>query len=217
MTTTPNASRFWLATLLLTATVVFLYARGATEVVAEHPPLAALPTRIGDWSGADSPIPPETLGVLGRGDFLLREYRPNDAGPGVELFVAYFPSQRSGESIHSPKNCLPGSGWSPLEAAHVTVTIPGRPPVTANRYVVAQGTERRLVLYWYQSHDRIIASEYEAKFYLVADALRYNRSDGALVRFTTPVAREENMQFAERRLLNFTALAVPEVDRFLVR
>jgi EpsI family protein len=217
MTTTPNAIRFWLATLLLTATAAFLYARSATETVGEHRPLANFPAHISNWSGTALPIPPETLGVLGRGDFLLREYRPNDNGAGVELFVAYFPSQRSGESIHSPKNCLPGSGWSPLEAAHATVAIPGRLTFVANRYVVAQGTDRRLVLYWYQSHGRTIASEYEAKFYLVADAVRYNRSDGALVRFTTPVAPEEKMEFAERRLLKFTALAVPEVDRFLAR
>jgi len=74
-----------------------------------------------------------------------------------------------------------------------------------------------LVVYWYQSHNRTVASEYSAKFYLVADALRYNRSDGALVRFTTPLAPAEKISLAERRLLDFTALAAPQLDRFLPR
>lgn len=217
MTVNSSASRFWLATLLLAVTAVFLYARSATEVVPEHPLLAWFPSHLGTWSGTNRPIPQESLQVLGHGDFLLREYRSPDSAGVVELFVAYLPSQRSGESIHSPKNCLPGSGWSQLEAARVTIAIAGRAPFDANRYVVAQGADRRLVVYWYQSHNRTVASEYSAKFYLVADALRYNRSDGALVRFTTPLAPAENLNSAERRLLDFTALAATQLDRFLPR
>jgi EpsI family protein len=99
----------------------------------------------------------------------------------------------------------------------MTIAIAGRTPFEANRYVVAQGTDRRLVVYWYQSHNRIVASEYSAKLYLVADALRYNRSDGALVRFTTPLGADENVASAEKRLLDVIDLASPQLDRFLPR
>lgn len=217
MTANSSASRFWLATLLLAGTAVFLHVRSATEVVHEHPLLAWFPVHLDTWSGTNLPIPQESLPVLGHGDFLLREYRSPGATRAVELFVAYLPSQRSGESIHSPKNCLPGSGWSPLDATHMTIAIAGRTPFEANRYVVAQGTDRRLVVYWYQSHNRIVASEYSAKLYLVADALRYNRSDGALVRFTTPLGADENVASAEKRLLDVIDLASPQLDRFLPR
>ena len=211
------AIRFWTATLLLMATAGFLYLRRATETPAEHPPLSVYPMRSSDWSGADLTIPADVREMLGNGDFLLREYRENNAGTPVELFVAYFHSQRSGESIHSPKNCLPGSGWFPLEASRTPINIAGRSPFLVNRYVVANGSQRRLVLYWYQSRNRTIASEYQAKLYLAIDALRYNRSDGALVRFTTPIAPEEKIESAERRLLDFSAIAVPELDHFLPR
>jgi EpsI family protein len=173
--------------------------------------------RSSDWSGADLNIPADVREMLGNGDFLLREYRENNASTPVELFVAYFPSQRSAESIHSPKNCLPGSGWFPLEVSRTPISVAGRSPFVVNRYVVANGLQRRLVLYWYRSHNRTMASEYQAKLYLAIDALRYNRSDGALVRLTTPIAPEEKIESAERRLLDFGAIAVPELDHFLPR
>jgi EpsI family protein len=217
MTATSRVSRFWAATLLLTATAGFLYVRHATERPPEHPPLSGYPVRSSNWSGADLAIPTDTREMLGAGDLLLREYRENNTGTPVELFVAYFPSQRSGESIHSPKNCLPGSGWFALEATRIPINIAGRSPFVVNRYVVAKGLQRRLVLYWYQSHHHTIASEYQAKLYLVIDALRYNRSDGALVRITTPIAPEERIESAERRLLDFGDLAIPELDHFLPR
>ena len=106
----------------------------------------------------------------------------------AHLFVAYFRSQRTGQAPHSPKNCLPGSGWVPDLQDEVKIDIPGRnQPIEANRYVVAKGDQKSLVLYWYQSRDRVVANEYKAKFYVVADALRYNRTDTALVRIVVPV------------------------------
>jgi EpsI family protein len=217
MTAPSPAIRFGTATLLLMATAGFVYWRRATERLPEHSALSAYPMRSSDWSGADLAIPADVREMLGNGDFLLREYRENNTGAPVELFIAYFPSQRSGESIHSPKNCLPGSGWFPLEASRTPINIAGRSPFVVNRYVVANGLQRRLVLYWYQSRNRTIASEYQAKLYLAIDALRYNRSDGALVRFTTPIAPEEKIESADRRLLDFSAIAVPELDHFLPR
>jgi len=156
--------------------------------------------------------------VLGQGDFLLRVYQ-DDSGrnPDVDLFLAYFSSQRAGDTIHSPKNCLPGAGWSPIEASRISISSPGRAPFLANRYIIAKGAERQLVLYWYWAHDRAVASEYLAKFYLVADSIRMNRSDGSLVRVTTPLRSGESADAALDRLLAFAGKVVPVLNGFVPR
>jgi EpsI family protein len=133
----------------------------------------------------------------------------------VDFFLAYFPTQRTGSTIHSPQNCLPGSGWIPADLKRIA--LPGSEKALVNRYIIAKGLDRQLVLYWYQSNGRIVASEYWAKFFLVADSVRRNRSDGALVRIVTPVARDESVETAERRALDFARQALPQLDRFVPR
>jgi EpsI family protein len=210
--------RFILAAVLLTLTAVFLQARGRNEVFPPRQPLAAFPTQLSDWSGTEIPIPQDVRDVLGSGDFMLRVYR-NVASPQpyVDLFVAYFPSQRAGDTIHSPKNCLPGAGWSPIESSRIQVSMPGRSPFVANRYVIAKGSERQLVLYWYWAHDRAVASEYWAKFYLVTDSMRLNRSDGSLIRVTTPLRVGEGVESAQERLLSFSGNVVPIINNYVPR
>lgn len=206
------------ASLLLIVTALFLHARSSNEVQPPREPLAALPHQLGSWVGTDVNIPQEILDILGAGDFLLRVYHePDSSQPYVDLFLAYFPSQRSGDSIHSPKNCLPGAGWSPVESSRVTLSLPGHSPFPANRYVIAKGDDRMLVLYWYWAHDRAIASEYWAKFYLVADAMRLNRSDGSLVRVTTPLRPGESIDAAQQRLTSLAGNLTPVIDRYVPR
>jgi EpsI family protein len=89
--------------------------------------------------------------------------------------------------MHSPLNCLPGSGWQPLSSGRQTIQIAGAAPIEVNRYLIQKGGESMLVLYWYQSHGRVIASEYWGKYYMVADAIRMNRTDAALVRVIVPI------------------------------
>ena len=210
--------RFILAAVLLTLTAVFLQARGRNEVFPPRQPLAAFPTQLSDWSGTEIPIPQDVRDVLGSGDFMLRVYRNIAASqPYVDLFVAYFPSQRAGDTIHSPKNCLPGAGWSPIESSRIQVSLPGRAPFVANRYVIAKGSERQLVLYWYWAHDRAVASEYWAKFYLVTDSMRLNRSDGSLIRVTTPLRVGEGVESAQERLLSFSGNVVPIINNYVPR
>ncbi len=210
--------RFLSAALLLAATALFLHARSSNETVPPREPLASLPHQLGAWTGTDVTIPQEILDILGSGDFLLRVYRePAPSQSYVDLFVAYFPSQRSGDSIHSPKNCLPGAGWSPVESSRVTLSLPGQAPFPANRYVIAKGEDRMLVLYWYLAHDRAVASEYWAKFYLVADAMRLNRSDGSLIRVTTPLRQGETIAAAQQRLTSLAGNLTPILDRYVPR
>jgi len=206
--------RFAFAAILLFSTGGFLESRKGFEVLPHRQPLASLPQDLGVWHGVDVPISGDVLRVLGQGDFLSRMYGDASSDQSfVNLFIAYFPSQRTGDTIHSPANCLPGSGWFPLQSGRIELTSPGHAPFPANRYLVAKGNDRDLVLYWYWSHDRAVASEYWAKFYLVGDSLRLNRSDGAMIRVITPLGRE-SVDTAQRRLVSFINELVPRINSY---
>ena len=210
--------RFAVVALLLAGTAILLQARNRVENVPPHPALASFPHQLGEWTGTDVTISQGVLEILGAGDFLLRVYQ-NDSAPQpyVDLFMAYFPSQRTGDTIHSPRNCLPGTGWAPVESSRISLALPGHAPFPANRYVVAQGDDQRLVLYWYWAHDRGLASEYWAKFFLVADAIRLNRSDGSMVRITTPLLHSEPIESAQQRLLSLAGNVTPLLNQFVPR
>jgi EpsI family protein len=213
-----NALRFATAILLITGTGILLQARRRNEIVPPHQPLKSLPEQLGPWSATDVAIDQPVLDILGPGDFLLREYRAEgNVAPLVDLFIAYFPSQRAGDTIHSPQHCLPGAGWFPIENTQVTLSMPGYQPFPANRYVVSKGDSRQLVLYWYWAHGRGVASEYWAKFYLVKDSIQMNRSDGALVRLITPMYRGETAAAAQQRLLPFTDALFPLLNNYIPR
>jgi len=209
--------RFAAAALLLAGTAILLHGRNRNESLPAREPLAAFPHQLGEWTGEDVSIPPDMLEVLGNGDFLLRVYQTVSAQPEVDLFIAYIPSQREGDTIHSPKNCIPGAGWSPVESSRIRISLPGQPAFPVNRYVIAKGTDRQLVLYWYWAHGRAVASEYWAKVYLVADSIRMHRSDGSLIRVTTPLLEGETVDVAQQRLLDLAGKTVPILDRYVPR
>ena len=209
--------RFMSVLVLLAATAFVLQARNTGEIIPAHQPLRSFPQTFDGWSSTDVPLSKDVLDVLGPGDFLTRDYRREPSAPPVGLFIAYFPSQRSGDTIHSPKNCLPGSGWVPLRSERVTLTLPAQAPFEANRYLIALGQERQLVLYWYLAHHRAVASEYWAKYYLVADSIRMRRSDGSLIRLTTKFMPGENIDSAEKRLLALAGNISPIIDKYVPR
>ena len=205
--------RFVAVVALLLTTALFLYARSRPESVPTRQSVESFPVEIGEWHGRSVPIAPEVREILGHGEFAVRLY-PVD-GTLVDLFVAYFATQRTGSTIHSPKNCIPGSGWTPVESGHVQLQSPNGKPLTVNRYIVAKGMDRQLVLYWYQAHSRVVASEYWAKFYLTADAISMNRSDGALVRVLTPIGRGEDPAIATKRATQFAQTILPRLDSYI--
>jgi EpsI family protein len=209
--------RFWIAVSLLAGTGLLLHARNSSEIIPAREPLASFPRTLGDWTSSDIPLSQDVLDVLGPGDFLLRDYQDATSGSNVDLFIAYFPSQRSGDAIHSPKNCLPGAGWAPVSSQRISLNLPGHAPFPANRYLIAKGEDRRLVLYWYWAHDRAVASEYVAKFYLVTDSIRERRSDGSLIRVTTRLATNESLDSGQRRLLTLAGNVVPLVNSYVPR
>jgi EpsI family protein len=180
--------------LIAQAAVFFGFSR--KEYVPNPRPLKEFVTSAGQWTLAqEGVIDQQTLEVLAADDTLSRQYANQDRTAVAGLFIAFFKTQRTGQMPHSPKNCLPGAGWVPSESGKMTVQVSGDRSIEVNRYLVSRGDERSLVIYWYQSRDRVIASEYKARVYLVADAIRYNRTDTALVRVTVPlrgdVARAE--------------------------
>jgi EpsI family protein len=206
-----------------TLTAVLLVQGGVFYATAMRPertpdarPLEYFPAAIGPWrTTADLPIEREILDVLRADDTLNRVYASPSLGTTANLFIAYFKTQRAGATPHSPKNCLPGSGWEPVETpATVSIDVPGRSsPIVVNRYVVARGDQESVVLYWYQSHDRIIASEFSAKFWLISDAIRYRRSDTALVKVVVPVRGETEL--AVRSAVEFVKAAFPALQKQL--
>lgn len=194
-----------LLSLALVAQTVALRAVSRPESVTPAPPLASFPLRIGPWSMAqEGYVDEDTRAVLNADDLLSRTYaRPGDPLP-TSLFIASFLSQRNGKAPHSPKNCLPGAGWVQQTSEMLPLEIPGAGNITVNHYVVANRDARSDVMYWYQSRDRVVASEYKAHFLAMADAIRYNRTDTALIRVITPIvpgheaeARQANVRFIQ--------------------
>jgi EpsI family protein len=207
--------RFIFAAVLLAAAATYLYAHADTEVFPSRLELQKFPEQLGGLTSIDLPIDQDTLDKLGHGDFLNRAYLDPAKSPPIYLFIAYYPSQRAGDSPHSPQNCLPGSGWTPVQNQRILLAMPGHQPFPVNRYLIAKGDSRQLVLYWFWAHDRGIASEWWAKYYLVKDSIQMNRSDGSLVRITTPMYRGESADAAQQRILPFVDNVFPLLNTFV--
>lgn len=207
--------RFWTVVALLAGTALLLFARGNKDLIPVSEPLSLVPETIEGWSGRDLTIDQASLDVLGPGDFLSRVYGQEGQAEPIGLFIGYFPSQRTGVTIHSPKNCLPGAGWTFESSGAVDLTDAVGKPHRVGEYIITNGEARQFVLYWYQAHGRSVASEYMAKIYMVADAMRMNRTDGALVRVITPIAAGEDAAAARERAETFTRQVAPLLPRFI--
>jgi len=207
--------RFWTVVLLLAGTALLLYARGSSDFIPASEPLSEVPRTIGGWTGSDVTISQETLDILGAGNFLSRVYAQDGQPETIGLLIGYFPSQRTGSTIHSPKNCLPGSGWNFESSNYVDLKDRAGQLHRVGEYAISNGLNRQLVVYWYQAHGRSVASEYVAKMDMVIDAMRLNRTDGALIRVSTPVGPQESTASARARVEAFTADLAPELPRFI--
>jgi EpsI family protein len=193
----PNRTPLILSVLLASQGAAFYGISGRAEWIPISKPLGEFPAVIGQWRMVrEGVIEQEEKDVLRADDYLTRQYRASpDKTAG--LFVAYFRSQRAGQTPHSPKNCLPGSGWTWTVSDTIRVDIAGLArPIEINRYIVSKGDDHAVVLYWYQSRNRVVASEVGATIFTAWDALRYNRTDTELVRVVTPVA-ESGVEFIQ--------------------
>jgi len=173
-------------TVFLVAQCSLFYGFSRGETIPATHPLSDFPTQVGSWHMVQQGVmEQEVKDVLRADDYVTREY--DSSTQTANLFVAFFKSQRAGQTPHSPKNCLPGSGWVWTVSDTIPVNIAGRGNIEINRYIVSKGDSKSVVLYWYQSRDRVVASEYRAAAFVAWDALRYNRTDTALVRVVVPV------------------------------
>jgi EpsI family protein len=184
-----------IALMILLAAGVFFRSLSHGEDPPIHHSLDTFPLQIGPWVGKVQTLDPNVLQVLKVDDYLWRQYGA-PYGPSIGLYIGYYKSMRQGATYHSPKNCLPGSGWYFVETGRtpLQVTDGHGQPVEINKFVIQKGLDKQLVLYWYQDRGRVITSEYWAKMYMILDALLKHRTDGAFVRLTVPFLPETEAQ-----------------------
>ena len=173
------------------------------------------PRQVGAWKqlGGDDRFDVQTESILRADDYLLRNYQAQD-GRIASFYVGYYVTQRNGATYHSPLNCLPGSGWNMSSPAIMTIRpTNGRPAFQANEYLIQNGKDRQLMVYWYQGRGRAVANEYWGKIYTVMDSLSRRRSDGAMVRVTVPVRDSEKEAVATAA--DFAARIASELPAFI--
>lgn len=201
-----------LAAVLATGAAVSLVS-DRKEIIPERTPFAAFPLHLGAWQGHTSTLDTYVEKALHFDDYVLADYRQPNRNP-VNLYVAYYASQRLGESPHSPIVCIPGGGWQITRFDRTSTVISGK-VLPYNRVVVAHDSQRMLVYYWFDERGRAIANEWWSKWYLFSDAILENRTDAALIRLTTPVRSSESDQAADERLQAFMRAAVPALKGYL--
>ena len=208
----PQSVRFWITAIVLLGATALLRGVSHGEPIVSREPLRDLPYVLGSWKGEDHPLQPQIVQAVNVNDYANRLYFDR-ADATVQLYIGYYDSQRTGTTIHSPKNCLPGSGWDAVKSGYATIPIPGGRDIVVNEYVIQKDQDEQLVFYWYQSRGRVIASEYAGKFWMMADAISRNRTDGSLVRLITPM--HDGEAIARSRLLGFTQTIFPRIDALL--
>jgi EpsI family protein len=201
-----------LIVLLLGGAIINVW-ENAGEAMVSRKPLKKFPAQIGSWrqQGEDVRFNEETEKVLRADDYVSRNFQSN--GRVASLYIGYYATQRNGATYHSPLNCLPGSGWVMSEGGKMTITPAGASPFEANRYVIQNGNQHALMIYWYQGRGNAVASEYWAKIYTVLDSVRRRRSDGALVRVMTPMGNSP--ADAEKSAIELASEAARELPAFV--
>jgi len=162
-----------------------------SERITPNKPFSEFPLEIGQWKGKKGELDQQVYNILGVEDYILANYRKT-SGEMVNLYVGFYQSQKEGDIIHSPKNCMPGAGWNitdtSIETIHMTDT---KKTIKVIKLILQKGAEKQVVLYWFQSRGRIIASEYMQKIWLVIDSITKHRTDGSFVRLISPVTIDE--------------------------
>jgi EpsI family protein len=211
-----RATHFWaMAALLLVGGAVVNFWAAAGEARTPRRALAEFPVEVGGWhrAGSDTRFDAATEAVLRADDYVSRDY-VGEGGQTASLYVGYYATQRAGATYHSPLNCLPGSGWVLNEPSTVEVKpADGRAPFEANSYVIENGGNRMLMLYWYQGRGRAVANEYIDKVYTVFDSIRLRRSDGAMVRVLIPFRGSERE--AAETASRFAASVAPNLPAYV--
>ena len=175
--------QFWLTIIILLVAIVYLKVFTTIESVPLPTDIDSFPKQVGSFTmSGSSGFSEEVLQELGVSSYINRDYRDKD-GHQLSLYLGYYEEQREGSMIHSPKHCMPGSGWNPVESAVVPISIPGSDQsYKVNRILFQKGMDKLIMHYWYQGRNRVVANEYIDRFFLIMDSIIRHRSEGALVR-----------------------------------
>jgi len=213
--------RTWAPALILAVGCMLVAARSEPRPVSTREPLATIPMRLAGAEARDIPVSEEVRRVAGMSEYVNRWYMSADSSRSFWLYVGYYAHQSQGHTVHSPRNCLPGSGWEPLQVGVDTVPV-GMRRVVVNRYIIARDGEQALVYYWYQGRGRVESDEYRVKWNLLRDAALHGTTEEALARVIVPLASaggERRMGLDERQARTLarelTAQLVPELERTL--
>jgi EpsI family protein len=204
-----NRYHFLILAGILVCQSVIYYGFAQHEVIPQGPPWNTFPSQIGNWS-LEGEAPPDeaSLAQLQPDDYLSRDYVAGNNR--VNLFVAYFKTQRTGHAPHSPKACLPGSGWQPVSSAVLPIAVPqSGVTINANQYVVRRSGVEMAVFYWYQTGHRTIANEYLFQLYAVPELLSHGRTDVAFIRVITEITN--GLEGARNTALDFIRQIFPQV------
>jgi EpsI family protein len=212
MLSRPQSIRLGITVVILLAASLLLHNVSHGEPIVARQPLRELPYQLAYWHGEERPLQRQVIDVVSASDLINRLYF-DPTGQPILLYIGYYESQRTGSTIHSPKNCLPGAGWEPIHSGRATISLRDGREIVVNESVIQRDQDRQLVFYWYQGRGRVLADEYVGKFWMVADAISRNRTDGALIRVITPITDEQPAP--RNRLMVFTQALVPYLDEFI--
>lgn len=202
--------------LLVSLAVVSPYLGSREEIVPARQAFLNFPMQVQQWQGRAFPLEKEYIDTLRFDDYVLADYRAGGGSP-VNFYVAYYRSQRKGQSAHSPRTCIPGGGWeiTSLQTAEVPTDDAAAAPLQVNRAVIQKADAKQIVYYWFKQRDRVVANEYLVKFFLVWDALAKRRTDGALIRLSAPVQPGQDEGETDGVLLDFAKAANPLISRYV--
>lgn len=206
--------QFVVAAVLLLLTMVVSAAVEFREKVPAGKPFGQFPLTVGTWEGTRQYMEQKFITSLDLSDYTMIDFKSD--GKHVDFYIAYYQSQRKGESIHSPETCLPGSGWEFKQAGKARVPLEdSERSIPVNRAFMEMSGQRQLAYFWFPARGRVLTNAYEMKLYTFWDALTRQRTDGALVRLITPVYANEHLEEAEARLQEFTKEIVPILDEYI--
>ncbi len=207
--------RTFIASAIMILAMVCLTYMGHGENIHPNKPFSTFPKTIGEWVGKEARFDESIYEILGVDDSFLGNYMAPD-GSQIQLYVGFYQSQREGDLIHSPKHCMPGAGWNITRISLEEMSTPNINPgkIKAIKLLLEKGSQKQIVLYWFQSRGRFISSEYMQKIYLVIDAITRNRTDGALVRLIAPVVNG-NEDGSLKNLEDFTKLLMPILQDYI--
>lgn len=193
-----------------------------TETIPVRQSFAEFPLQIAGWVGRRETMDPFYLAKLKLDDYIMVNYEDtsgSSTGDLVQFYSAWYDSQRGGESVHSPKSCIPGGGWQIVNFDQVTLSDInlGDKPIRINRVLIGKGASKQLVYYWFQQRGRVVTNEYLVKWFLFWDSLTRNRTDGALIRLLVPIPEGKSVESVEQGLKRFTSVLVPRLDPFIPR